>query len=42
MFVVMVVAGGVMLVTPFEPANWPLTRDIVTYLWALYWLVQEK
>ena len=40
MFVIMVVAAGCMLVVPFEPASWPLTRDIVTYLWAMFWLVQ--
>jgi len=39
MFVVCVVAGGVMFMMPFVPPNWPLTRDIVCYLWAVYWLL---
>ena len=38
-FVVCVVAGACMIIVPFEPANWPLTRDIVTYMWAVYWLI---
>ena len=39
-FVVAVVCGACMMITPFKPPNWPVTRDLVTYLWALYWLIQ--
>lgn len=40
MFVVMVVAGTCMLMEPIKPASRPLVRDVVCYVWCVYWLLQ--
>ena len=28
-----------MFVTPFKPASRPLLRDLIIYLWGIYWLL---
>ena len=40
MFVIMVVSGVCMIVKPFETPSWSSLRDIITYMWALFWLTQ--
>ncbi|CBY07759.1 unnamed protein product [Oikopleura dioica] len=40
LFVTSVVAGACMITTPFSPAARPLLRDVIFYLWSLYWLLQ--
>ncbi|CBY33614.1 unnamed protein product [Oikopleura dioica] len=40
MFVIMIVAGACMIAVDFTPAARPLLRDMIFYLWALYWLLQ--
>ena len=39
MFVIMVVSGACMIITPFKPPSRPVLRDIIAYIWGLYWLL---
>ena len=41
MFVIMVVSGVCMIVKSFETPSWSSLRDIITYMWALFWLTQD-
>jgi len=36
----MIVSGTCMVITPFKPPTRPIVRDLIAYIWAVYWLFQ--
>ena len=40
MLVTMVVSGICMIISPLKPPSRPFLRDIIAYVWGVYWLLQ--